>query len=235
MSAPTAGPTHLVLVGETGMVGGYVLRYALEHPAVQRVTAIGRRTLGISHTKLNEILHPNFGDCSALAESLSHQDAAIFCLGAYTGSVSDAELRTITVDYTVEFARVLHASSSGAEFVFLSGRGADPTGKSRIAFARYKGEAENALLAAGFHAVYIFRPAYIYPVKPRKEPNLGYRLLRAIYPVFRMLFPSQVIRADDLARVMVDVAVRRTKERRASVFENNDIRAMVEWLQRLTG
>jgi uncharacterized protein YbjT (DUF2867 family) len=234
MSVPTTGRTHLVLVGATGMVGGYALRYALEHPAVERVTAISRRTLGISHTKLNEILHPNFGDCSALAESLSHQDAAIFCLGAYTGSVSDAELRTITVDYTVEFARLLHTSSPGAEFVFLSGRGADPTGKSRIAFARYKGEAENALLAAGFHAVYIFRPAYIYPVKPRKEPNLGYRLLRAIYPVFRMLFPSQVIRADDLARVMVDVAVRRTKERRASMFENNDIQAMVEWLRHLT-
>jgi uncharacterized protein YbjT (DUF2867 family) len=217
------------------MVGGYALRFALEHPAVERVTAIGRRTLGISHAKLNEILHPNFGDCSALAESLSHQDAAIFCLGAYTGSVSGAELRTITVGYTVEFARVLHTSSPGAEFVFLSGRGADPTGKSRIAFARYKGEAESALLAAGFQAVYIFRPAYIYPVKPRKEPNLGYRLLRAIYPVFRMSFPSQVIRADDLARVMVDVAVRRTKERRASVFENNDIRAMVDWLRHLTG
>jgi uncharacterized protein YbjT (DUF2867 family) len=235
MSAPTAGRTHLVLVGATGMVGGYVLRYALEHPAVERVTAIGRRTLGISHAKLNEILHPNFADCSALAESLSHQDAAIFCLGAYTGSVPDAEFRTITVDYTVEFARVLHRSSPNADFAFLSGQGADPTGKSRIAFARYKGEAENALLATGFHAVYIFRPAYIYPVKPRKEPNLGYRLLRAIYPVFRMLFPSKVIRADDLARVMVDVAVRGTNERRASVFENNDIRAMVEWLRHLTG
>jgi uncharacterized protein YbjT (DUF2867 family) len=234
MSGPTAGRKHLVLVGATGMVGGYALRYALEHPAVERVTAIGRRTLGISHTKLNEILHPNFGDCSALAESLSHQDAAIFCLGAYTGSVSDAELRTITVDYTVEFARVLHTSSPGAELVFLSGRGADPTGKSRIAFARYKGKAESALLAAGFHAVYIFRPAYIYPVKPRKEPNLGYRLLRAIYPVFRMLFPSQVIRADDLARVMVDVAVQGTKDSRASVFENNDIQAMVEWRRHLS-
>ena len=93
----------------------YALRHALEHPAVERVTAIVRRTLGISHTKLNEILHLNFGDCSALAESLSHQDAAIFCLGAYTGSVSDAELRTITVDYTVDFARVLHTSSPGAE------------------------------------------------------------------------------------------------------------------------
>ena len=125
MSVPTAGRTHLVLVGATGMVGGYALRYALEHPAVETVTAIGRRTLGISHAKLNEILHPNFGDCSALAESLSHQDAAIFCLGAYTGTVSDAKLRTITVGYTVEFARVLHTSSPGAEFVFLSGRGAD--------------------------------------------------------------------------------------------------------------
>jgi uncharacterized protein YbjT (DUF2867 family) len=235
MSAPTAGRKHLVLVGATGMVGGYALRYALEHSAVERVTAIGRRTLGISHPKLNEILHPNFGDCSALAEPLSHHDAAIFCLGAYTGAVPDAELRTITVDYTVEFARVFHTSSPNADFAFLSGQGADPTGNSRIAFARYKGEAENALLAAGFHAVYIFRPAYIYPVKPRTEPNLGYRLLRAIYPVFRMLFPSQVIRADDLARVMVDVAVRGTKERAAQVFENNDIRAMVEWLQRLTG
>ena len=235
MSAPTAGRKHLVLVGATGMVGGYALRCALDHPAVERVTAIGRRTLGISHPKLKEILHPNFGDCSALAEPLSHQDAAIFCLGAYTGAVPDAEFRTITVDYTVEFARVFHTSSPNADFAFLSGQGADPTGNSRIAFARYKGEAENALLAAGFHAVYIFRPAYIYPVKPRTEPNLGYRLLRAIYPVFRMLFPSQVIRADDLARVMVDVAVRGTKERAAQVFENNDIRAMVEWLQRLTG
>jgi uncharacterized protein YbjT (DUF2867 family) len=234
MSVPTAGRTHLLVVGATGMVGGYALRYALDHPAVERVTAIGRRSLGISHAKLNEILHPNFGDCSALAGSLSRQDAAIFCLGAYTGAVSDVELRTITVDYTAEFARVLHKSSPNAGFAFLSGQGADPTGKSRIAFARYKGEAENALLAAGFHAVYIFRPAYIYPVEPRKEPNTGYRLLRAIYPVFRMLFPSQVIRADDLARVMVDVAVRRTNERRASVFENNDIRAMAEWLRHLT-
>jgi uncharacterized protein YbjT (DUF2867 family) len=234
MSARAAGRKHLVLAGATGMVGGYALRYALEHPVVERVTAISRRTLGISHTKLKEVLHPNFGDCSTLAESLSRQDAAIFCLGAYTGSVSDAELRTITVDYTVEFARVLQMSSAGADFVFLSGQGADPTGKSRIAFARYKGEAESALLAAGFHAVYIFRPAYIYPVKPRKEPNFGYRLLRAIYPFFRMLFPSQVIRADDLARVMVDVAVQGTKEPRASVFENYDIRAMAEWRQHLS-
>jgi len=213
-------------VGATGLVGGYALRDALEDPAVGAVTAIGRRPLGIPHPKLKEVLHRDFADCSALAGALSGQDAAVFCMGTYTGVVPDAELRTITVDYTREFARVLQGSSPDAAFSFLSGNGADPTGRSRIPYARYKGEAEKALLAAGFPRVYLFRPAYIYPVEPRKEPNFGYRLMRWMYPAFRVLFPNQVIRADDLARAMVDVAVRGTGERQGVIFENRDIRAM---------
>jgi putative NADH-flavin reductase len=84
MNAPAAGQ-NLVIVGASGMVGGYALRYALDHPAVERVTAIGRKTLGISHPKLMDVLHRDFADCSALAAALSGQDAAVFCLGAYTG------------------------------------------------------------------------------------------------------------------------------------------------------
>lgn len=225
-----AAQKRLVIVGATGMVGGYGLRCALDHPAVAIVTSIGRGKLGISHPKLKEVLHQDFADCSALADTLSGQDAAVFCLGTYTGSVSDAELRTTTVSYTVEFARVLRLSSPDAAFSFLSGNGADQTGRSRLAFARYKGEAEKALLAAGFPRVYIFRPAYIYPVEPRKEPNFTYRLLSVVYPVFRLLFPNQAVRADDLARAMVDVAVRRSPESQTLVLENRDIRAMVESL-----
>jgi uncharacterized protein YbjT (DUF2867 family) len=94
-----------------------------------------------------------------------------------------------------------------------------------MAFARYKGEAENALSAAGFPRVYIFRPAYIYPVQPRREPNVSYRLLRAIYPVFRLVFPNQVIPADQLARAMVNAALRGIgREPCAIVLENRDIR-----------
>jgi uncharacterized protein YbjT (DUF2867 family) len=227
MNVPTADQKRLVIVGATGMVGGYALRCALEHPRVKFATAIARRKLDLSHPKLNQVVHQNFADCSALRETISGQDAAIFCLGAYTGAVTDAELRTITVDYTVEFARVLHVGSPGAAFSFLSGSGADPSGRSRMPFARYKGEAEKALVAAGFPRTYIFRPAYIYPVEPRKEPNFSYRLLRAIYPAFRMLFPNQVIRADDLARAMVEVVVQKTEGRESRVFENRDIRAMI--------
>jgi uncharacterized protein YbjT (DUF2867 family) len=228
MNAPPAGQTRLVILGATGMVGEYALRYALDHPGVGLVTAIARRKLGISHPKLKVVLHQDFANCSTLADVLSGQDAAVFCLGAYTGAVSDTELRKITVDYAIAFARVLRAASPTAAFSFLSGSGADPTGRSRLAFARYKGEAEKALLAAGFPRVYVFRPAYIYPVKPRKEPNFGYRLLRIIYPAFRILFPNQVIRADDLARAMVDVAARATDKIESLVLENSDIQAMVK-------
>jgi uncharacterized protein YbjT (DUF2867 family) len=228
MSVPTVGQKRLVIVGATGMVGGYALRYALDNSTVKSVTSIGRKTLGISHPKLKEVLHQDFADCSALAGALLGQDAAVYCLGAYTGSVSDAELRAITVGYTIEFARVLRNGNPNAEFSFLSGNGADPTGRSRVAFARYKGQAEKALVAAGFPRVYLFRPAYIYPVQPRKEPNFSYRLLRAVYPVFRLLFPNQVIRADELAWAMVDVVLRQTRGRQGLVFENRDIRTMVE-------
>jgi len=211
MNAPVLPQKRLVIVGATGMVGGYALHYALDHPAIDGAIAISRKATGLRHPKLKEVLHQ-----------------AIFCLGVYTGAVPDAELRKITVDYAIEFARVLHASSPNATFAFLSGGGADPTGRSRMAFARYKGEAETALSAAGFPRVYIFRPAYIYPVQPRREPNFSYRLLRAIYPAFRVLLPNQVIRADDLARAMVDVAIGNTRERQSVVFENRDIRAMVK-------
>ena len=230
MNVPAVGQKRIVIVGATGMVGGYALRYALENSAVGSVTSIGRRKIGISHPKLTEVLHPDFAYCSALAGTLLGQDAVVFCLGTYTGAVSDAELRKTTVDYTVEFARVLHASSPGAAFSFLSGNGADQTGKSRIPFARYKGEAENALLSAGFPHVYLFRPAYIYPVEPRKEPNFSYRFLRGVYPVFRLVFPNLVIRADDLALAMVAAAINGTGLRGGPVFENRDIRALVESL-----
>ena len=107
----------------------------------------------------------------------------------------------------------------------MSGQGADRTGRSLLAFARYKGEAEKALLAAGFPGVYLFRAAYIYPVQPRNEPSFSYRLMRLFYPMFRLWTPSFVIASDDLAQAMVDVVVQPSWERQTVTFENRDIRA----------
>ena len=76
----------------------------------------------------------------------------------------------------------------------------------------------------------LWRWYYIYPVEPREEPNLSYRVLRSVYPVFRMLFPNQVIPADDLAHAMVDIVVwgTDTDKPESRILENRDIRAFVK-------
>lgn len=62
---------RLAIVGATGMVGGYALRYALDLAAVQRVTSISYRKTGILHYKLEKVLHQDFSDCSELSRQRS--------------------------------------------------------------------------------------------------------------------------------------------------------------------
>jgi uncharacterized protein YbjT (DUF2867 family) len=95
-----------------------------------------------------------------------------------------------------------------------------------MAFARYKGAAEKGLLRVGFSRVHIFRPGYIYPVTPRSEPNLGYRIMRALYPMIRHISPNIGIASDDLARAMVHAGLNGTAEHEDPVLENRDIRAL---------
>lgn len=217
-------PKNLLVVGATGMVGGLVLRGALDDLRVGRVTALGRRATGVSHPKLEEVLQEDFLDYSGVTAALERQDVALYCLGAYTGQLPDDELRRVTLDYTVAFARALFARSPGATFCFLSGQGADQTGKSRMAFARYKGAAEAALLGKGFPRVFIFRPGYIYPVTPRIEPNFSYRLMRGLYPVLRVVYPNVGVASDVLAAAMLKAAFQGAAV--APVLENRDIVAL---------
>ena len=219
MSIPVAGQKRLVIVGATGMVGGYALRYALDHPGVGRVTVIGRRKLSLSHPKLTQVQHLDFADCSGLLETLSGQDAAIFCLGTYTGSVSDAELRKITVDYRIEFARVLHGSSPEAAFSFLSGNGAE-TGPSRMPFARYKGEGRECTTRGRLpQRLHISTRVYL----PRGAAQGTELQLPA---AARNL--SRVSHALPQPGAIVDVVVQETGKRASVVLENHNIRAMAE-------
>ena len=143
------------------MVGGCALRLCLDNPEVAQVTSIVRRTTGTGHPKLTEVVHDDFLDFTTLGTALTGYDLAIFCVGVYTGAVLDDEFKNIKVDYTLAFAEALKKSSPQAAFCFLSGQAADPAEESKVAFARYKGMAENALLGIGFQRVHIFHPGYI--------------------------------------------------------------------------
>ena len=220
------GAKRVAVVGATGMVGGLALRTALDDPRVGRVTAVVRRSTGVTHAKLVEIVHADFLDFATVLDAFADQDVALFCVGAYTGQVPDEEFRKITVDCAAAFAKALFAKSPGATVSFLSGQGADPTEKSSMSFARYKGAAEKLLLATGFARVHIFRPGYIYPVTPRVEPNFSYRLFRGLYPALRVVYPNVGIASDALAWAMLEAALEGTGEHTEPVLENRDIRAL---------
>ena len=180
----------------------------------------------ISDARLREVVVGDFTDYSTLTDVLENQDAALYCLGAYTGAVPDDLFRQITVDYTLAFARSLRKASPKAAFCSLSGQGADQTERSRMAFGRYKGTAERALLEIGFPRVHLFRPGYIYPVTPRKEPNLMYTITRFLYPFLRRIYPNIGISSEDLAAAMVHAGLYGIGENDNPVLENKDIRSM---------
>lgn len=188
------------------MVGSLILDHCLAASEITEIISLIRNRTNLSHPKLTEVLIEDFGDYSAYAELFLNVDIAFFCIGVYTGQVPDKKFKEITVDYAVAFAQATKLGNPRARLCLLSGAGADRTEKSRTSFARYKGMAENQISKMGLD-FYTFRPGYIYPVSPRKEPNLMYRLMRGLYPLIRLMGSGGSIKSTELALAMFRVGL----------------------------
>ncbi len=204
------------------MIGRLVLEACLKTEDVQQVTTISRRTAGITHPKLIEVTHPDFLNYTTVEHHFKNQDVCFYCVGVYTGQVPAAEFRKITVDYTKAFADTLKQNSPDCNFCFLSGQGADTSEKSRILFAREKGIAENYLLSLQFGRTHLFRPGYIYPDTPRKEPNAFYSIMRMLYKPVAAIYPNIGVSSLQLAHKMVEAGLEGGAK---TIYENRDIRA----------
>jgi uncharacterized protein YbjT (DUF2867 family) len=213
---------NVIITGSTGMIGRLILENCLKRDDVGNVTTIVRRKTGIEHAKLREVVLDDFFDYSRIVDCLKSQDVCFFCIGVYTGAVSKNEFRTITVDYTIAFAETLRLYNQKTTFCFLSGQGADLTGKSRLMFSKDKGVAEKKLIELNFHQLCLFRPGYIYPVTPRKEPGFSYRIMRLLYkPLISRLSTGISINSEQLAQAMVETGMKGGKK---VIYENKDIR-----------
>ena len=206
------------------MVGNLILSECLTSDSVEKVISLVRRKGNQSHPKLQEEIIDDFSDYSAHQSLFQNIDAAFFCVGVYTGQVPDQEFKKITVDYALAFAETLKEISPNANLCLLSGAGADRTEKSKTAFARYKGIAENMIsnLELNF---YTFRPGYIYPVTPRKEPNIMYSISRALYPLIKLLGKNASIKSTELALAMFKIGMEGAAK---EILENKDILDVLE-------
>jgi uncharacterized protein YbjT (DUF2867 family) len=206
----SGGGMNVVIFGATGMVGSSALRESLLDPDVERVLTIGRGPTGQKHEKLRERIVADLTDYSGVSGDLAGYDACFFCLGVSSAGMSEVDYRHVTVDIAVAAGRALVAANPGMTFIFVSGTGADSTGTSRTMWARVKGEAENALFALPFKAVYAFRPSFIRPMHGITSRTHSYRvlyaILRPLVPLVMVAFPRQVTTTEKIGRAMLNVA-----------------------------
>jgi uncharacterized protein YbjT (DUF2867 family) len=210
---------NIIIAGSTGMIGNLVLNQCLNADKISKVISLVRKPTGLKHEKLIEVVIQNFEDYDEHANLFKDIQCAYFCVGAYTGQFPDEMFKKITINYAVAFAAALKRESNDATICLLSGMGADRTGKSNTSFAKYKGMAENEISALNLK-FYTFRPAYIYPVTARKEPNIGYQISRFIYPLLKIFGKSLSVKSTELANAIFNVGINGADK---EILENKDI------------
>jgi len=204
-------------------VGGHVLRQLLEDPDYDRVTALTRRPLALTHKKLVQ----RVVDFDRLAEvgDFPRVHDVFCCLGTTIKQAGSQEaFRKVDLAYVVELGRmaVRHRAS---QFLVVTAVGADP--RSRVFYNRVKGEAEEAVRRLQFDAIQIFRPSLLLGSRPQSRPAES--IARVLSPLVAWAFLGPLaryrpIKAATVARAMVRIA--REAPRGAHVYESDAIRRL---------
>ncbi len=215
-------PLRAIVQGSTGAVGSQVVRECLADSRFDRVFAVTRRALGFSDPRLESLHLTDFLDVSSIEPLMADVDVCFSALGVSQTQVADPErYRVITYDYVLTLARALAARNPRAKMVFVSGGGADPTGKSRVLFARVKGEAERDLGLLFGDRVTVLRPAFIRPVRPRESaPTWIERVAMPVASLLAPIAPGLTSTTVEIARAMMLAAL----EGGGGLMENRAIR-----------
>lgn len=191
-----------LIAGSTGLIGNQLLQLLLADDYYDKVIAISRKPLEMSHPKLENMVF-EFDRMTEHHASLKADDV-FCCLGTTIKKVKTKEkFRKVDFEYPLELARITKAN--GAEqFLLISALGADK--KSNIFYNRVKGEVEEAIGQIGFKAYQIFRPSLL--MGDRKESRSGEDAGKFVFKYFGFLVPEKYkgIESIKVARAMQKIA-----------------------------
>ncbi|HEX5486127.1 MAG TPA: NAD(P)H-binding protein [Limnobacter sp.] len=202
---PNSGNTKtLILAGATGVVGQAVMKLALAHPQVGKVVALTRKPLPPQPKLLDQLI--DFDQMPETAPWWENADAVICTLGTTIKIAKTAEaFRRVDLHYPAQLARI--ASLNGVHtFVLNSAMMANP--KARGLYLRTKGEAEKAVVEAGFESVTLARPGLLDGNRSEKRPGEEFGLL--VSRIAKPLLPKRMrsVPVENLARIMLECALR---------------------------
>jgi uncharacterized protein YbjT (DUF2867 family) len=190
-----------LVAGSTGLIGNQLLNLLLSDSNYDKVVALSRKPLTLTHPKLENVLIAV--DEWTKLQSLKADDV-FCCLGTTMKQAkSKAAFRKVDFDYPVELAKAFQQNGASI-FLLVSALGADKT--SRIFYNQVKGEVEEAVIALNYQATHIFRPSLL--LGERKEQRSGEDAAKVFYKIFGWLIPQkyQGIEAIKVARAMITEA-----------------------------
>jgi hypothetical protein len=187
------------------MVGSGTLREALADSEIEAVLSVSRRSCGMQHPKLRELLLPDLFDFSSVEQELVGWDACAWALGISSVGLNEAAYARITEELTLLWARNLLRLNPDFSFCYCSAAGVD----GRSMWARVRRGVENGLKALPFRHVGCVRPAFIQPGPGIRSRVPLYQvfitLFRPLFPAMVRLFPRVSTTSDRLGRAMLQV------------------------------
>ncbi len=220
----TINDLKVIIFGASGMVGAGVLNECLKDPQVSSVLSVGRKSCGMTHPKLKELVIPDLFRMDLFQEKLKGYNACFFTLGASAAGLDEAGYTKINHDLPVQIAGLLLKLNPDLGICYVSGTGADSTEKGPVMWARVKGRTENDLLKMPFRVAVMIRLAGLQPLKGFKSRTTLYRvfydLFGPILPLLVRLFPNSVTTTERLGRAFIRAA---RGEISKSILEAKDI------------
>ncbi len=203
-------PSTALIIGASGLVGGFCLRALLAETSYEKIISLGRRKLLVpSLPPMNAArLEQQVIDFSKPDSFQLPPLGDLFCAIGATIRKAGSQQAFRQVDLDLPLSVATAALDAGArQCLLVSAIGADPD--SGNFYLRTKGELEQALSKLPFMALHIFRPSLL--LGPRQEFRLGEAVMT---PVARLLQYAMVggltkyrpIAAETVARAMVAAA-----------------------------
>jgi uncharacterized protein YbjT (DUF2867 family) len=210
-----------VVLGASGLVGGFCLKAVVDDADYTRVLTFGRRELPPQMTRAK--VTQRVADLATLsAEDFRGAQDVFSALGTTIRKAgSQAAFRHVDLELPLRAAQ--EALKAGAEqFVVVSSVGADPGSKNF--YLRTKGELEQELAKLPFRAVHILRPSLL--TGKRQEFRLGESIAIKIAPVLDLFTLGSLRRYHSIRAELVGKAMLAAARRPASgthVYEFDEL------------
>ena len=202
----TSNTRTALVVGGTGLVGGYCLTALCDDPGYSEVLTLVRKPLRNPHPKVKTIV-TTFTDILE-TEVANIQVEDVFCCLGTTIKKAGSQKAFKEIDLTLVVTVAEFMKKQGAkQFLVVSAMGADSN--SKVFYSRVKGEMEEALQKLGYPCLRIIRPSLL--LGPREEFRLGEKIGAVLAPIVKpfMMGPLKKyrpVRAEAVAQFMVKVA-----------------------------